>query len=126
MRHILDHRQLGLATGAFSNEGLRPWLPLSQPFLLDVHVFTSWEEIRTLRRRFGLFDVAIPYRAGPRNAQISSHETSKFTHVVCRFCFFSAKRSEYETCQSTANLQKRSAVNGSRGGFSNDQWLCCS
>jgi hypothetical protein len=29
--------------------------------------------------RFGLFDVAIQCRAGPRNVQISSHEVSKCT-----------------------------------------------
>jgi hypothetical protein len=29
--------------------------------------------------RFGLFDVAIQCRAGPRNVQISSHEVSTFT-----------------------------------------------
>ena len=35
---------------------------------------------RSFLGRFGLFDVAIQCRAGPRNVQISSHEVSKFTH----------------------------------------------
>jgi hypothetical protein len=35
--------------------------------------------------------------------------------------FFSAKRSEYEADHVTVNLQKLSAANRSRGGFSSDQ-----
>jgi hypothetical protein len=39
----------------------------------------SWEDFRSFRGRFSLFDVAVPCRAGPPNVQISSHEVSKFT-----------------------------------------------
>src|SRR6266487_149552 len=41
---------------------------------LIVNFEISWEEFRSFRGRFGLFDVAIQGRAGPRNVQISSHE----------------------------------------------------
>jgi hypothetical protein len=39
----------------------------------------SWEEFRSFRGRFGLFDVALYCRASSRNVQIASHEVSKCT-----------------------------------------------
>src|SRR5450755_1121791 len=45
----------------------------------SVNLLTSREEFRSLRGRFGLFDMAIQWCAGPRNVHIFSHEVSKFT-----------------------------------------------
>jgi len=44
-----------------------------------VNLLTSREEFRSLRGRFGLFDMAIQCCASPQNVQIFSHEVSKLT-----------------------------------------------
>ncbi len=48
---------------------------------MSVNMLASWEEFRSFRGGFGLFDVAIQCRAGPWIVQIFSHEASKFTET---------------------------------------------
>jgi hypothetical protein len=70
-----ESKESNHAKSFFSN------LEQKRDFFVSLHVnlLTSWEEFRSYLGRFGLFDVAIQCRAGPRNVQISSHEVSKFT-----------------------------------------------
>ena len=77
-KHVVEDHTVGDQVIELDNFALFLPAVLSDDSL-SVNLLTSWEEFRSFLGRFGLFDVAIQCRAGPRNVQISSHEVSKFT-----------------------------------------------
>ncbi len=61
-----------------------------------------------------------------KNRLCGSHDALNLPVHGLASRFFSAQRGEHETNYVAVNLQRSSTVNRSRGGFSSNQWLCCS